>query len=93
MVQRRDGSRFPLETVEPVEILRERWRKDLDRDVAIDPPVARAIHLSHSTRTQQGVDLVRTEARAIRESHDRIWEAARVCAPTRIIVNATVIRH
>jgi hypothetical protein len=43
--------------------VRKRLRQDLDRDEAIEPRVARAIDLSHSTGAEWGDDLVRTEAR------------------------------
>ena len=42
---------------------------DLDRDVAIQLRVARAIDLAHAARAEGGFDLIRTKESADRESH------------------------
>ena len=52
MVERRENLRFALESRETVGIGREGIREDLERDVAIEPRIARAIHLAHAARAQ-----------------------------------------
>ena len=52
MIQRGQHLRFALESREPVGISRERLGQDLDRDVAIQPRVARAIDLAHAARAK-----------------------------------------
>ena len=49
---------------EPIGIVRERVGQDLDRDIAIELRVARAIHLAHAAFADRGGDLVGAEARA-----------------------------
>ena len=48
--------RFALEARQAIRVARERIRQDLDRDVAIEPRVARAVHLAHPARAQQRQD-------------------------------------
>jgi hypothetical protein len=56
----------------------ERRGQDLDRDVALELGVARAIDLAHAAFAEQGGDVVRTEPRARRECHRRMRESGRV---------------
>ena len=56
MVERRERLRFALEAREPLRIGGERGRQDLDRDVAIELGIARAIDLAHAA----GADGART---------------------------------
>ena len=46
MVQRREGLGFALESRDALGISGEQLRQDLDRDVAIEPRVARTIDLA-----------------------------------------------
>src|SRR5262249_10953862 len=64
MIERSKELRFALEPREPVGIEREVGRQDLQRDVAIELCVTRAIHLAHAAGTDGGENLVRTEASA-----------------------------
>ena len=64
MIQRRERLRFAREPREPIGIVRERVRQDLDRDVAIQLRVARAIHLAHAAFADLRGDFVDAEARA-----------------------------
>ena len=64
MIQRREDLRFALEAREAIGIVRERVRQDLDRDVAIQLRVARAIDLAHAACADRGDDFVDAEARA-----------------------------
>ena len=64
MIERGEDFGFALEAREAVGIVRERVGQDLDRDVALQPRVARAIHLAHAAGAEQRVDFVRAEASA-----------------------------
>ena len=63
MVQRGEQLRLALETREAVRIGREEVGQDLQRDVAIEPRIARAIHLAHAARADERDDFVGAEAR------------------------------
>ena len=69
VVQRPGRLRLELEAAEAVRVLRVRGRKDLDRDVALKPLVARAINLSHSSRPEWREDLVGAETGAGGQRH------------------------
>ena len=64
MVQRREHFRFALETREPIVVSGERWRQDLDRDLAFQPGVGRPIDLAHAPFADLGGDFVDAEAGA-----------------------------
>ena len=61
MRQRRDGFRLPLEPGQRLRIGGDRLRQHLDRDVPVQFPVPRSIHLPHPARTQRREDLVGTK--------------------------------
>ena len=61
MIQRGQQPRFALEAGEPLGIDREQARKDLDRDVAPELRVARAIDLAHAAGAKPCVNPIRTE--------------------------------
>ena len=61
MVQRRQHLRFARKAREPIGVVRERFRENLQRHVAIEPRVARAIHLAHPSGAERRKDLVWTE--------------------------------
>src|SRR5580658_5553445 len=63
MIQRGDGFGFTLEA------LAELRGGDFDRDVAIQPRVSGAIHLSHAASAEGRKDFVGTESVARRERH------------------------
>jgi hypothetical protein len=62
MVECRQEFGFALEPGEPVRILREHLQQDLDRDVAIQLRVVRAIHLAHPARADLRGDFIGAEA-------------------------------
>ena len=62
MVERRGRTRFLLEAAQPIGIGTERRRQHLDRHLAPEPWIARAIDLPHPARAEGGLDLVRGEA-------------------------------
>ena len=69
MIQRRERLRFALETRQAIGIVGERVRQNLDRDLASQLRVARAIHLAHAAGTEYRDDLIRAEARAEGQGH------------------------
>ena len=69
MVQRGEHLRLALEPRQPLGVGDERLGQDLDRDVAVEPRVARAIHLAHAAGAEGGEDLVRTQAGALAKGH------------------------
>jgi hypothetical protein len=50
MTERREDLCFTLESREALGIERESVGKNLERDIAIQPGIAAAIHLAHATR-------------------------------------------
>ena len=58
MVQRRQGLGFACEPSKPVRIVRKRVREDLERDIAIQLRIARAIDLSHAPFADRRGDFV-----------------------------------
>ena len=61
VVERGQRLRFAREARDAIRIVREHVGQDLDRDVAVQLRIARAIHLAHSAFAQLGDDLVRAE--------------------------------
>jgi hypothetical protein len=61
VIQRREQTRLALEAREPGSILRERPRQGLDRHLAAELRIRRAIDLAHAARADLGSDLVRTK--------------------------------
>ena len=62
MAERRHGARLALEALAALGALAEVRRQHLDRHVATEPGVARAVDLAHPSRTERGRDLVGPEA-------------------------------
>jgi len=69
MVQGCTRLRLALEPGEPLGILRKRLRQHLDRHLAPERRIARAIDLPHAARANGGEDLVRAQARARGQGH------------------------
>src|SRR5207253_7200621 len=69
MIERGQHLRLALEACEAIGIERERVWDDLQRDVATELRIARAIHLAHAAGADGREDLVRTETGAGCESH------------------------
>ena len=61
VVERRQQARFPFEACQPIGIVRERRRQDLDRDVAPQARIAGAIHVAHPAGAEQRPNLVGAE--------------------------------
>ena len=69
MIERREHLRLALEPRDAIGIGREDIGKNLDRDVAVQPRIARAIHLAHATGPDGGEDFIWPETNAGRERH------------------------
>ena len=69
MVEDSRGLRFLLEAAQPVGVLREGRRQHLDRDLAAEARILRAVHLAHPPGADLAEDLVGAELRAGRERH------------------------
>ena len=61
VTQRRDRTRFAVETFFGLRIMGEMGRQDLDRDRPFEPGIACAIHLTHPARAKRRNDLIRPE--------------------------------
>jgi hypothetical protein len=62
--ERGDGLRLAFESLLERRISREMRRKNLDRDLAVEPRVARLVDFSHPSRTERRKDLIRAETGA-----------------------------
>ena len=58
MIERGQRLRFSRKTRQAIGVARERVRQDLQRDVAIEPGVSRAIHLAHAAGADGAGDFV-----------------------------------
>ena len=56
------GARLLLQPRHPIGIAREQRRQDLDRDVAVQPRIARLVDLAHAAGAQQRQDFVGAQA-------------------------------
>src|SRR3954469_5984501 len=69
MVQRRESLGFTIEAGQSVGIVREGLGQDLDRDVAPERRVVRAVYLPHPAGADCADDFVRADARPCRQRH------------------------
>ena len=69
VVERRQRLRLTLEAGHPLFVLREALGQHLDRHLALQLGVARAIHLAHAAGAERSDDLVRAEGAAGFELH------------------------
>ena len=65
------GARLLLEAMQPARVRRERLGDQLDRDLAPEPWIARAVDLAHAAGAEPADDLIGTDAGAGRRS---AWE-------------------
>ncbi len=61
MRERRHGLGLALEPRQRLRVARDLLRKDLDRDLAVQPRVPRLPDLSHATRPKRRQDLIGTQ--------------------------------
>jgi hypothetical protein len=69
VIERRENLGLSLEPGDAIRIADDGIGEDLDRDVAIEPGIAGAVHLSHAAFAEGGQDFVRPESRAGRQCH------------------------
>ena len=69
VVQRADGTRFQLEASQPLGVRGQRGGQHLDRDLAAEARIARAVHLAHPSGTERGDDLVGTQTGSCIQGH------------------------
>jgi hypothetical protein len=69
MIQGGENFGLTLESSYPLGISGHGCWQDLDRDLAFQVRVGRAIHLAHPTRAERRDDLIRAEARAWSHPH------------------------
>ena len=69
MVQDPGGARLLLETAQALGVGGEGRRQDLDRHLAAEARVPRAVNLSHPPRSDRREDLVGTESGAGLQGH------------------------
>ena len=62
MVDRGQRLRFALEALQPLWMRRQILRQHLDRHLAPELRVARAVDLAHAARTERGDDLIESES-------------------------------
>ena len=62
VIERCEHLCLALEPGQPIGIAREVIGQDLDRDLAVEPHVARAVDLAHAAGAERSEDLVRAEA-------------------------------
>ena len=70
MIERRDRPRLALEPGAQIFPFRNMLGQNLHRNGAVQPRVARLIHLAHATRAERGKDFVRAELVASRKGHE-----------------------
>jgi hypothetical protein len=63
MAERREHLRFALEARHPELVVGEDIAEDLQRDVASELGIARAVHLAHAPRAEGGDDLANADSR------------------------------
>ena len=66
VAHRRQDARLTLEASDVLGIAGEELRQELQRDIAIEAEIARAIDLPHAARAEQARDLIGPDARARR---------------------------
>jgi len=71
VVEGGNGPGLAVEPFEPAGLARDLRRQHFQRDVPAKPSVARTVDLAHSTGTQRGDDLVRTQSGPGSQRHDR----------------------
>jgi hypothetical protein len=71
MVQRGEDLGLALKPPQALRIPRKRFRQEFQRDIALQPGVARAVDLAHAAFANLGSDFVGTEPVACSQSHGK----------------------
>ena len=90
VVERRGGFGFLKESLATRLVRHAVVREDLDRDLAPQPRVARAIDLAHATRAKQREDFIRAEMRPGGQGHCGLGTAAIVAGLARALHQRTL---
>jgi hypothetical protein len=61
MIERRRCARFLFEPLDTLAVAGEFTRNNFDRDIAIEPRIARAIHLAHAAGANEADHFVRAK--------------------------------
>ena len=69
MIERRERRGFALEPREPIGIAGEEVRQDLERDVALQPRIARAVDLAHAAGANRVQHFVGPDHGTTRQTH------------------------
>jgi hypothetical protein len=72
MIERAEDLGFPLKSRKSVRIARERVGQNFNRHLALQPRIARAIHLAHTACANERDDFVRAESRPRIQCHRSI---------------------
>jgi len=75
MIERREDSRFALESSHAFRIEGKRFGQDFDRDDAAQLGIARAIDLAHPARAEGADDFIRTETSTADHHEDSAMDA------------------
>ena len=86
VVQGCEGLGFAREPSKPVRIVRKRVREDLERDIAIQPGIARAIDLSHAPFADRRGDFVDAETSTGREGQTAEDYRGTTTSETRLVL-------
>jgi hypothetical protein len=78
VIERRECLRFARKSRQPMGIGRKDIRQDLDRDVAIQLRITRAMDFAHPACPERAEDLVRTEFRSRRKHQAVLTRLCRV---------------
>ena len=69
VIERGEQLRLALQTAHVLRIVGNRRGQDLERDLAVEPGVGRAVDLTHAAGTERRDDLVDAQPSSIRETH------------------------
>ncbi len=95
MIQRRQQPRLAIEAGAPLGIGREQRRQHLDRHIAAEGRIVRAIHLAHAAGAEQPDDAIRTELPADQRLTllGRRWSHQRARWPIEKVLRAAGVRE
>src|SRR6266404_2498739 len=69
MIQAGNSARFALESFAQFGTIRKMRRQNFDGDDAVEPRVARAVHLTHPARADRGENFIWAESSSGRHAH------------------------
>ncbi len=81
MIQRGDGACFTLEAASALHAACIVFAENLDRDVAVQPRIAGAVHLAHASGAERGPDLVGAQSSVRQQRHSSPVHILRALLP------------